>query len=190
MKVLLVDNHDSFTYNLAQLIGQSGCNELTIVKNDQTEIDISLFDKFIFSPGPGIPSEEGGLMKKILYEYSASKSILGICLGHQAIAEFYGASLMNMDKVYHGIKIQIKINDNGDYLFRNLPEVIEVGLYHSWCVNADILPECLQITAMSEDGIIMAIAHKLYDVKGLQFHPESIMTVQGLTIIKNWLRNL
>ena len=189
MKVLLVDNQDSFTYNLAQMIEQAGCTDLTIVMNDHTEFETSGFDKFIFSPGPGVPSEESGLMKNILKEHSTSKSILGICLGHQAIAEFFGATVINMNKVFHGIKTKIKIQSPPDFLFKNFTETINVGLYHSWCVNTENFPDCLRITAMSDEGIIMAIAHRIYDVKGVQFHPESIMTEEGNKIIENWLRN-
>jgi len=190
MKVLLVDNHDSFTYNLAQMIEQAGCCGLTIVKNDHTDFNTEGYDKFIFSPGPGIPREEAGLMKTILQKHSGSKSILGICLGHQAIAEFFGSSVINMNNVYHGIKAGISIRDESDYLFKNIPENIHGGLYHSWSVSKENFPECLKITAMSDDGIIMAITHKIYDIKGLQFHPESIMTEKGSAIIGNWLRNL
>ena len=188
MKVLIVDNHDSFTYNLAQLLEQSGCNEITIIKNNSEDFDAAAFDKIIFSPGPGIPSEEAGLMKSLLKKYSTSKSILGICLGHQAIAEYYGAKLIHLNKVYHGIKVNINIIENPDYLFNGLPETISGGLYHSWGVSTEGLPDCLKITAFSEEGIIMGISHKMYDVKGLQFHPESIMTEHGAAIMKNWLQ--
>lgn len=188
MKVLLVDNHDSFTYNLAQLIEQAGCNDLTIIRNESPEFETSRYDKFIFSPGPGIPSEEAGLMKGIMQKHSGTKSILGICLGHQAIAEYFSATLLNMKKVYHGIKTIIKLNDPSDYIFKGLSETLYGGLYHSWNVCTENFPDCLNITAMSQDEVIMGIAHKTFDIKGLQFHPESIMTEQGLTIIRNWLR--
>jgi anthranilate synthase component 2 len=182
MRVLIVDNHDSFTYNLVQLIEQAGCRDFTIIKNDRADFDASVFDKIIFSPGPGIPSKEAGLMKFIIKKYSATKSILGICLGHQAIAEFYGAKLINLSKVYHGIKSDIKIIKPSEYLFIGLPQNINGGLYCDF-------PECLEITAISEDGIIMGLSHKSYDIKGLQFHPESIMTNFGAKIISNWLLN-
>ena len=187
MKVLIVDNHDSFTYNLAQLLEQSGCRETIIIKNDSEDFDAASFDKIIFSPGPGIPSEESGLMKTLLKKYSASKSILGICLGHQAIAEYYGAKLINLSKVFHGIKAKINIIENSDYLFKGLPKTISGGLYHSWGVSTEGLPECFRITAISDEGIIMGLSHNIYDIKGLQFHPESIITENGATIIKNWL---
>lgn len=187
MKVLIVDNHDSFTYNLAQLVEQSGCNEITIIKNCSKDFDAAAFDKIIFSPGPGIPSEETGLMKSLLKKHSTSKSILGICLGHQAIAEYYGAKLIHLNKVYHGIKVNLNIPGNPDYLFKGLPKTISGGSYHSWGVSKEKLPECLKITTFSEEGIIMGLSHKIYDVNGLQFHPESIMTEHGAAIMKNWL---
>jgi anthranilate synthase component II len=189
MKVLIVDNHDSFTYNLAQMIEQAGDCDLDIIKNSSNDHDISQYDKFIFSPGPGIPSEEEGLMKMILQIQSANKSILGICLGHQAIAEFFGAKVINLNQVYHGIKSEIRINEPSDYLFKDISENIYGGLYHSWCVSENNFPECLKITAMSDEGIIMGIAHKYYDIRGLQFHPESVMTENGKIILKNWIRN-
>jgi anthranilate synthase component 2 len=189
MKVLIVDNHDSFTYNLAQLLEQAGSGETTIIKNDRQDFDAASFDKIIFSPGPGIPSEGVGLMKALLRKYSSSKSILGICLGHQAIAEYYGAKLINMSKVFHGIKSEINIIETSDYLYNGIPNTISGGLYHSWGVSTEGLPECLEITALSDEGIIMGLSHKIYDIKGLQFHPESIMTKYGAAIIKNWLNN-
>ena len=187
MKVLIIDNHDSFTYNLSQLVEKAGCSDITIIKNDRADLDADVFDKIIFSPGPGIPAEEAGLMKYIIKKYSATKSILGICLGHQAIAEFYGASLINLSKVYHGIKVKIEITDLYENIFSGLPENINGGLYHSWGVSEKDFPECLKITAISKDGIIMGLSHKTYDIKGLQFHPESIMTDYGERIIHNWL---
>jgi anthranilate synthase component 2 len=187
MKALIVDNHDSFTYNLAQLLEQAGCIA-TIIKNDGQEVDATGFDKIIFSPGPGIPSKEAGLMKSLLYKYSATKSILGICLGHQAIAEFYGGKLKNLDKVFHGIKAKINIIEHTDYLFNGMPDTLNGGLYHSWGVSSEGLPDCLKITAISNEGIIMGISHITHNVKGLQFHPESIMTEHGAAIIKNWLQ--
>jgi anthranilate synthase component 2 len=189
MKVLIVDNFDSFTYNLAQLVEQSSCQRPLIIKNDRIDHDVSGFDKIIFSPGPGIPTEEAGLMKKIISDYSKTKSILGICLGHQAIAEYYGAKLINLDKAYHGIKANIKIIEPSEPLYQKFPEKIHGGLYHSWGVSGHDFPECLKITAISEDGIIMGFSHKIYDIKGLQFHPESIMTYHGEMIIRNWMAN-
>ncbi|MFA4852849.1 MAG: aminodeoxychorismate/anthranilate synthase component II [Bacteroidales bacterium] len=189
MKVLIIDNHDSFTYNLVQLVEQSGLCEVDIVKNNITEYDYSGFDKILFSPGPGIPSEEKGLMKSLIAKYSGTKSILGICLGHQAIAEFYGGKIVNLNQPFHGIKEKIRITESTEYLFSGLPNIINGGLYHSWSVGYENFPECLNITAISESGIIMAVSHKTSDIKGLQFHPESIMTESGKDIITNWLKN-
>lgn len=189
MKVFIIDNHDSFTYNLVQLVEQTGLCEVDIVKNNITEYDCSGFDKILFSPGPGIPSEEKGLMKSLIAKYSRTKGILGICLGHQAIAEFFGAKLTVLTSPFHGIKEKINIKETSDYLFAGLPETINAGLYHSWSVGYENFPECLDITAISESGIIMAISHKTFDVRGLQFHPESIMTESGKDIITNWLKN-
>lgn len=187
MKVLIIDNFDSFTFNLAQLIEKTVGTNYCIIKNDSKKIDVHEFHKIIFSPGPGIPKEEAGLMQYILSNYQKTKSILGICLGHQAIAEFYGAKLINLTKVYHGIQSHIKLINKQESLFKNLPPIIKGGLYHSWGVCNSNFPECLKITTISADGIIMGVSHKIYDIKGLQFHPESIMTDYGEMIIRNWL---
>jgi len=189
MKVLIVDNHDSFTYNLVQLVEQSGLCDVVVTKNDRADYDADEFDKILFSPGPGIPSEETGLMKTLIAKYSGTKSILGICLGHQAIAEFFGAKLTSLTSPFHGISEKISITDSSDYLFSGLPKTINAGLYHSWGISPENFPECLDMTAISENGIIMALSHKTLDVKGLQFHPESIMTEYGGGIIENWLKN-
>lgn len=188
MKVLLVDNYDSFTFNLAQLLQSTELCEVKVVKNDNNCIDCTEFDKILFSPGPGIPRQEEGLMKYILQNYQENKSILGICLGHQAIAEYFGAELINLDNVFHGIKEKIKITDNADYIFSGIPGVFEAGLYHSWCISEENFPDCLKISAVSEKGIVMAFSHTSHDIKGFQFHPESIMTEAGQKIITNWLR--
>ncbi|NTW33431.1 MAG: aminodeoxychorismate/anthranilate synthase component II [Bacteroidetes bacterium] len=189
MKVLIIDNHDSFTYNLVGIIEQTGLCEVVVIKNEKKNLKfIKGFDKYVFSPGPGIPSEEEGLMKHILGKFGTSKSVLGVCLGHQAIAEFYGAKIINLSKVFHGIKAEIKVTDSSEYLFSGLPKIIQVGLYHSWGVSSKEFPECLNVTAESEEGIIMALSHKTYDIKGLQFHPESIMTETGNAIITNWIK--
>lgn len=193
MKVLIIDNHDSFTYNLVQLVEQTGLCEVDVVKNNPAcagqNYDCSGFDKILFSPGPGIPSEEKGLMKSLITKYSGTKSILGICLGHQAIAEFYGGKIINFNQPFHGIMEKIRITESLDYLFHGMQKTINGGLYHSWGVCNENFPECLNITAVSESGIIMAISHKKFDIKGLQFHPESIMTESGKDIITNWLKN-
>ncbi len=187
-KVLLIDNYDSFTYNLAQLLDESNLCRFEIKKNDAVKInEISGYDKILISPGPGLP-EEVPLLFDILENFRKTKSILGICLGMQAISEYFGAKLYNLQNVYHGIKIKTEITDKTEYLFFGLPEKINVGLYHSWAVYKDI-PDELKITAISKDKIIMGISHKKYDVKGLQFHPESYMTEYGKNFIENWLKS-
>jgi anthranilate synthase component II len=187
MRTLIADNHDSFTYNLVQLVERAGCRELTIVENERAVGDVGEFDKVIFSPGPGVPAEEAGVMKSIIAKYAKNRSILGICLGHQAIAEFFGATLVHLDKVQHGIQAAVTIADPSDYLFGGLPGTINGGLYHSWGVSGVCFPACLKVTAISADGIVMGLSHRDFDVKGLQFHPESIMTEYGAAIIRNWL---
>jgi anthranilate synthase component II len=186
LRVLILDNYDSFTYNLVQLVEESNAIPV-VIKNDQLSLDeVGGYDKILFSPGAGIPSEIP-IMKRILEHYGRTKSILGICLGHQAIAEAYGAKLFNMPEVLHGKKFRIEITDRNDYLFKNLPESFEVGLYHSWAVDKHYLPKTIKITATSSNGIIMALSHLTDDVKGIQFHPESYMTEYGKGIINNWL---
>ena len=187
MKVLLIDNYDSFTFNLAQLLNESNLCEYTIIKNDEVNLsEISDFDKILISPGPGLPEHTLNLFEIIKNNYK-EKSILGICLGMQAISEYFGADLYNMEKVYHGVKTNIKIIDRKDELFKGLPERIETGLYHSWAVSVDNDNNNLKVTAISQRDIVMAVSHVKYDVKGIQFHPESIMTKFGKKIIENWL---
>jgi anthranilate synthase component II len=186
-KVLLIDNYDSFTYNLAQLLYESKMCDFTVIKNDAVKIaEISLFDKILISPGPGLPKDSGKIIQ-VIDTWHKNKSILGICLGMQAVAEYFGSKLYNMKNVYHGIKIQTSIKDKNEILFEGLPENIDTGLYHSWAVYSD-LSKNLKITAVSKDNIIMGISHTKYDVKGIQFHPESYMTKFGKNIIENWLK--
>lgn len=186
MKVLLLDNYDSFTFNLKQLIIQFGVEKLDIIKNDEIEMDsVEEYDKIMLSPGPGLPSE-AGLMPDIIRRFGPHKSILGVCLGHHAIAEAFGAKLFNLDQPVHGISRQAQILKS-DSLFESIANPFQVGLYHSWAVSDDFFPESLDILARSEMGIIMAIRHQIYDMKGVQFHPESIMTPMGKTLIWNWL---
>jgi anthranilate synthase component II len=187
MRLLIVDNHDSFTYNLVQIVERAGCRDFTIIANDRADCDANAFDKVIFSPGPGVPVEEAGIMKHILARYAANKGILGVCLGHQAIAEFFGARLANLSRAYHGVKARIALVDSSDYLFAGLPGEIDGGLYHSWAVSDVGLPACLRVTAISAEGTIMGLSHRAYNIKGLQFHPESIMTEYGTAILGNWL---
>ena len=186
MKVLVFDNYDSFTYNLVHLVEKITSQKVTVVRNDQIDLeDVAGYDKIILSPGPGIPSE-AGLLLPLIQQYAASKSILGVCLGHQAIGEAFGATLENLSTVYHGVATPITI-DNTNYLFNGLATTIEVGRYHSWVVSNKNLPDVLEVTATDENGLIMAFEHASYDVCGVQFHPESVLTPCGEAVIKNWL---
>lgn len=196
MKLLVFDNYDSFTYNLVHMVQYILGQKVTVCRNDEFTLEqINEYDKIILSPGPGIP-EEAGLLLPLIKQYAASKSILGVCLGHQAIAEAFGGSLSNLDTVYHGVATKIDINENSNnkeiaassMLFDALPNEIEVGRYHSWVVNKKNLPEELAITAVDKNGMIMGLQHKLYKVQGVQFHPESVLTPNGETIIRNWLK--
>jgi anthranilate synthase component 2 len=187
MKILLIDNYDSFTYNIVHAVRQLGY-DLDVVRNDKINLDdVAAYDKIIISPGPGIPSE-AGVVPQVLARYCASKSILGVCLGHQAIGECFGAKLLNLPKVYHGIQTPVNIVAD-DYLFAELPKTINVGRYHSWVVDTKDFPEALEVIAEDDSHTIMALRHKTYDVRGVQFHPESILTPDGLTIINNWLKH-
>jgi len=186
-KIIIIDNYDSFTYNLAHLLRELGA-EVTVWRNDQFPLDaLSAFDGIVLSPGPGIPSEAGQLLD-VIRTYAGRKSILGVCLGHQAIGEVFGARLTNLSEVYHGVATDCTLLP-GDPLFSSLPPTIRVGRYHSWVVDRDSLPECLEITAQSDDGQVMAMRHKQYDIHGIQFHPESVLTPDGPTILKNWLQS-
>jgi len=187
--IALIDNYDSFTYNLAHLVKELGA-KVTVFRNDQFTLDqLEEFDKILLSPGPGIPSESG-LLLDVIREYSGKKPILGVCLGEQAIGEFFGARLTNLSKVFHGLQKPVKIfRVKGDYLFKGLPEWIPVGRYHSWVVDAEGLPDCLEVTAISEENYIMGLRHKEYDVQGVQFHPESVLTPNGREILRNWLKH-
>jgi anthranilate synthase component 2 len=184
-KVVIIDNYDSFTYNLVHYLEDLNCS-VTVYRNDEFEIDeLEKFDKILLSPGPGLPSE-AGLLKQVIQHYASSKSILGVCLGLQAIAEVFGGNLLNLNKVHHGKSSEITIIKE-DVLFHNLPKKIQVGRYHSWVMNPEAVPDVLEITSVDEEQQIMSIKHKYLDVKGVQFHPESILTPEGKTILKNWL---
>lgn len=186
MKILLIDNYDSFTYNLFQYLEEAGA-AVTVVRNDQFSLaDVAAYDKIVLSPGPGIPSEAGRL-EDVIKAYAGQKPILGICLGEQAIGEVFGGQLHNLDHVFHGIQTPTHIVAD-DYLFHGLPRDIAVGRYHSWVVQTEGLPDCLEVTALSDEGQIMALRHKEYDVHGIQFHPESILTPDGRTMIENFVR--
>ena len=185
-KIIVIDNYDSFTYNLVHYLEDLNC-EVTVYRNDEFDIEeLQKFDKILLSPGPGIP-DEAGLLKEVIKTYSATKSILGVCLGQQAIAEVFGGSLINLEKVYHGVATNIKIQVQDEPLFKGLESEIEVGRYHSWVVNSTDFPEVLEITSLDENGQIMSLRHKTYDVRAVQFHPESILTPHGKKILENWV---
>lgn len=185
MKIVIIDNYDSFTYNLAHLVRELGA-EVTVLRNDQFEISqLESFSKIILSPGPGIPSE-AGLLLDVIRTYAGRKPILGVCLGHQAIGEVFGAKLENLDEVFHGIATEGS-QFNNDPIFASLPSRITMGRYHSWVVSKDGFPDCLEVTAESDEGQIMALKHKTLNVRGIQFHPESVLTPDGRKILQNWL---
>lgn len=187
MKIIIIDNYDSFVYNLSHLIKEFGV-EVTVKRNDQFKLeDIETFDKILLSPGPGIP-EEAGLLIDVIRTYAGKKPILGVCLGEQAIGEVFGGKLTNLDDVFHGIQSQIKLTVS-DYLFEGLPSKIKVGRYHSWIVDKNSLPDCLEVTAVTEEGYIMALRHKTLDIRGVQFHPESVLTPEGKQILYNWINH-
>ncbi|MEI9933697.1 MAG: aminodeoxychorismate/anthranilate synthase component II [Ferruginibacter sp.] len=187
MKVLVFDNYDSFTYNLVHLVEKILHEKVTVHRNDQIPLEkVKEYDKIILSPGPGIP-EEAGLLLPLIKEYASSKSILGVCLGHQAIGEAFGGTLTNLSTVYHGIATPIKIQKTKSKLFDGLSDVLEVGRYHSWIVANEGFPDELEITATDDNGFIMALQHKKYDIQGVQFHPESVLTPDGEIILRNWL---
>ena len=187
MKIVIIDNYDSFTYNLSHLVKEAGA-EVTVLRNDQFQMEeLEQFDKILLSPGPGVP-QEAGLLLDVIRNYAGRKPILGVCLGEQAIGEVFGGKLINLTEVYHGIQSPVKIIAD-DYLFNGLPTEIPVGRYHSWVVDNNDFPECLQITAVSPEGYIMALHHKTMDIQGIQFHPESVLTPDGKQMIRNWLNH-
>jgi anthranilate synthase component 2 len=186
-KILVIDNYDSFTYNLVHYLEDLDC-EVTVYRNDEFDIDeIAHFDKILLSPGPGIP-DEAGLLKDVIAKYAPTKSILGVCLGQQAIGEVFGGTLSNLDKVYHGVATMVKTAVADELLFEGLGNEFEVGRYHSWVVDAD-LPEVLEATSFDENGQVMSLRHKTLDVRGVQFHPESVLTPNGKKILENWLKS-
>ena len=187
MKILVLDNYDSFTYNLVHIIRELG-HLPTVVRNDKISLEeVGTFDKILLSPGPGIP-DEAGIMKDVIQEFGPTKSILGICLGHQGIGEVYGAKLYNIPKVLHGVTSVAEVKDSDEILFKDVPSRFEATHYHSWAVLPDSVPPELKITAVNQEGLIMGLSHLTYDVKGLQFHPESVMTKEGPKMIANWLK--
>ncbi|MBQ2128556.1 MAG: aminodeoxychorismate/anthranilate synthase component II [Prevotella sp.] len=185
MKTVIIDNYDSFTYNLAHLVKELG-TDVTVLRNDQFALaDLAAFDNIILSPGPGIPSE-AGLLCDVIRAYASQKPILGVCLGHQAIGEVFGAQLENLSEVFHGVATEGTQLGN-DILFNGLPRRITMGRYHSWVVSREGFPACLEVTAESDEGQIMALRHREYNVRGIQFHPESVLTPDGRTMLSNWL---
>ena len=188
MKVLVFDNYDSFTYNLVQIIEQILGEKVDVFRNNEIPLeDINQYDKIILSPGPGIP-EEAGILLEVIKKYAPTKSIFGVCLGQQAIAEAFGGSLINLSEIYHGVATEAK-QVKPHKILENLPEVLEVGRYHSWAVNPDDFPEDLEITSIDNSGMIMSLKHKEYDVHAVQYHPESILTPKGREILINFLKN-
>ena len=187
MKILVIDNYDSFTYNLVHAIKKISGLHVDVYRNDKISLEeINKYDKIVLSPGPGIP-EEAGLLLDIIKEYAPVKSMLGVCLGHQAIGEAFGGKLHNMNRVLHGIATPVELTGKKSVLFTGLPDKFDVGRYHSWIVQKENLPGCFQVTSYDEEGMIMSIKHKEYDVEGVQFHPESVLTPFGEKIIENWL---
>lgn len=186
MKIIVIDNYDSFTYNLVHYLEDLNA-EVTVYRNDEFELsELEKFDKILLSPGPGIP-DEAGLLKQVIQKYAPTKSILGICLGLQAIGEVFGGKLINLEKVYHGVATKvIKVSD--DFIFNEIPDEMEVGRYHSWSVSTENFPEVLEITSVDENGQVMSLKHKTYDVRGVQYHPESVLTPYGKKILENWLK--
>jgi anthranilate synthase component 2 len=186
--IAVIDNYDSFTYNLVHYL-EDFDNKVTVLRNDEFELDeLQAFDKILLSPGPGIP-DEAGLLKAVISKYAESKSILGVCLGQQAIGEVFGGSLINLDKVYHGVATKVTQSVTDETLFNGLPNEFEVGRYHSWVVANANFPPALEITSKDENGQIMSLRHRTLDLKGVQFHPESVLTPFGKKIIENWVND-
>ncbi len=185
--ILVLDNYDSFTYNLVQYLEELTEDKITVKRNDAITVDaVVTFDKIVLSPGPGLP-KDSGILCDLIQTYAAQKSILGICLGHQAIAEVFGGELYNLSAVAHGQEVQMEVLDTKNRLFDAIPKTFAGGLYHSWAVKEESLPKGFVPTVRSKAGILMGISHTSYDLHGLQFHPESVLTPEGKTILKNWL---
>lgn len=185
MRILILDNYDSFTFNLVHYVEQF-CDDVTVKRNDEILLsEVDAFDAIILSPGPGLP-KDAGIMPELIKRYAPTKKILGVCLGHQAIGEAFGSRLKNLAKVHHGVAISIEVCDSSEPLFQNIPSKIETGRYHSWVIDKQTIPSELIITATDDEGEIMALRHVKFDVCGVQFHPESLLTPEGLKIIGNW----
>jgi len=187
MKVLVLDNYDSFTYNLVQYIQEILEQKIDVFRNDEIDLDaVGEYDFIILSPGPGLP-KDAGIMPALIQRYASTKTILGVCLGHQAIGEAFGASLENLAHVFHGVETPVEVVVEDEPLFQSMPTTFQAGRYHSWVVEKESLPSELEVTAVDKDGVIMAMRHKTYDVRGVQFHPESIMTEFGRKMLENLL---
>lgn len=187
-KILVIDNYDSFVYNLVHYLEEFS-TEVIVRRNDKVTLEeVDAYEKILLSPGPGVPSEAGKLME-IIEKFAPTKSIFGVCLGQQAIGEAFGGKLENLEKVYHGVSTYTIVKKSDEILFKNVPSHLEIGRYHSWVVSNEDFPEDLEITSVDENGQIMSLRHKTYDVRGVQFHPESILTPQGKKIIENWINN-
>jgi anthranilate synthase component 2 len=188
-RILVFDNYDSFTYNLVHLLEKIQGQKVEVFRNDRIPLEnVKGYDKIVLSPGPGIPSE-AGLLLPLIREYAPTKSILGVCLGHQAIGEVFGGRLVNLQTVYHGVSTPVHVLRPGLGLYEGLPETLEVGRYHSWVLAADGLPDVLEVTARDDQGYVMGLRHRSLDVEGVQFHPESVLTPQGERLLRNWLKN-
>lgn len=189
MKIAILDNYDSFTYNLVHAIEKILKQKIDVIRNDQVDVEyFGKYDKIVLSPGPGIP-DEAGILKPLIKRWAPEKSILGVCLGQQAIGEVFGGSLVNLDKVYHGVSSTIIQTVNDEKMYTGLPEIFEAGRYHSWIVKREDLPSCLEVTSIDKQGQIMSLRHKTYDVRGVQYHPESVLTPLGEKMIENWLNS-
>ena len=188
MKILVFDNYDSFTYNLVQYLEKVSNVKVDVFRNDKISLeDINRYDKILLSPGPGVPSE-AGILLQVIKKYAPTKSILGVCLGQQAIGEVFGGKLINLDSVYHGVATEMEVLKE-DILFKGIPRKFKAGRYHSWVVDSTNFPNDLEITVKDENGYVMGLRHKKFDVRGVQFHPESILTEHGLEMISNWVKS-
>jgi len=187
MRILILDNYDSFTYNLVHYINELVDDEVDVFRNDKISLDqIETYSHILLSPGPGVP-DEAGILKDLIRTYGETKSIFGVCLGMQAIGEVYGGTMINLEKVYHGVSLPVNIVVDNEVTFRNIPKTINVGRYHSWVIHTENFPDILEITAMDEEKRIMGLRHKHFNIRGVQFHPESILTEYGKKMLENWL---
>lgn len=187
MKILVLDNYDSFTYNLVHYVEEIIDQKVDVYRNDEISLEkVNEYDKIILSPGPGVP-DEAGILKDLIKTYGATKSIFGVCLGCQAIGEVYGGSIRNLDKVYHGVATPVSVLNREEHLFNEVPDTFLAGRYHSWVINEEDLPDNLTITSRDAEGQIMGVMHQSHDVRGVQFHPESILTEHGKLMMRNWL---